>query len=99
MIQITGTIRLREDADDSIIAALVTMIEASRAEDGCLDYSFARDLCDPKVLVLFERWRDEGALAEHGRSAHMAEFQKVMAANPPAAHDIRKYFTDEGAPL
>ena len=99
MIQINGTIRLNAHADDSTIAALVTMIEASRAEDGCLDYSFARDMCDPNVLVLFERWRDEAALAEHGKSAHMAAFQKVMAANPPASREIRKYRTDDGSPL
>lgn len=43
MIQFNGTIRLSEGADESAMAALVTMMEASRAEDGCLDYTFARD--------------------------------------------------------
>ena len=32
-------------------------------------------------------------------SAHMAEFQKVMADNPAASRDIRIYETDEGNPL
>jgi hypothetical protein len=29
----------------------------------------------------------------------MAEFQKVMAANPPVGRDLRIYNTDEGNPL
>lgn len=49
--------------------------------------------------MLFERWRDAQALAAHGKSAHMTEFQMVMAANPPAARNIRMYQTDEGTPL
>ncbi len=99
MIQINGTITLAEDADEDVLDAVVKMVRASRAEDGCLDYSFARDLADPRVLVLFERWRDREALAAHGASSHMAEFQKVMAANPPQARALRLYETDEGQPL
>lgn len=99
MIQINGTITMGENFNEETIAAVVAMMQASRAEDGCLDYTFARDLADPNTLVLFERWRDREALAAHGASAHMAEFQKVLAANPPEARELRIYETDEGAPL
>ena len=51
------------------------------------------------MLIIYERWRDRDALAAHGQSAHMAEFQKVMAANPPVGRDLRIYETDDGAPL
>ena len=99
MIQINGTITMGENFNEETIAAVVAMMQASRAEDGCLDYTFARDLADPNTLVLFERWRDREALAAHGASAHMAEFQKVLAANPPEARELRIYETDEGLPL
>ncbi|QPC99620.1 MULTISPECIES: putative quinol monooxygenase [Qipengyuania] len=99
MIQINGTIKLAGDAGQDVIDAVVAMVRASRAEDGCYDYTFARDLADPDTLILFERWRDREALAAHGASAHMKEFQKVMAANPPVARDLRMYETDEGQPL
>lgn len=99
MIQINGTIKLGRTIDATMQKSLVEMVRASRAEDGCLDYSFARDLADPDMLVLFERWRDRAALDAHGQSSHMAEFQKVMAANPPASRDLRIYETDEGQPL
>ena len=99
MIQINGTIKLGRTMDAATQDAIVAMVRASRAEDGCLDYTFARDLADPDTLVLFERWRDRDALAAHGASAHMAEFQKIMAANPPASRELRIYETDDGQPL
>ena len=99
MIQINGTIKLGTTIDAATQKAIVEMVRASRAEDGCLDYTFARNLADPDTLVLFERWRDRSALEAHMQSAHMAEFQAVMAANPPASRDIRIYETDDGAPL
>lgn len=102
MIQINGTITLAPGAlanAGETMQAIRSMVEASRAEDGCLDYTFAQDLTDPDMLVIFERWRDAAALAAHGQSAHMAEFRKVMAANPPIAQNLRMYETDEGQPL
>ena len=99
MIQINGTIKLGRTIDAATRKAIVEMVRKSRAEDGCLDYAFATDLADPDTLVLFERWRDKDALDAHGKSAHMAEFQQVMAANPPASRELRMYETDEGQPL
>lgn len=99
MIQINGTIKLGKPMDAATRKAMVEMVRASRAEDGCLDYAFAQDLADPDTLILFERWRDRDALAAHGQSAHMAEFRGVMAANPPVSREIRVYETDEGEPL
>ena len=99
MVQINGTIKLGRTIDAATHKAIVEMVRASRAEDGCLDYAFATDLADPDTLVLFESWRDQAALDAHGKSAHMAEFQKVMADNPHASRDIRIYETDEGNPL
>lgn len=102
MIQINGTIQLAPGTvanNPETVEAIKAMVAASRAEDGCFTYTFAQDLSDPDVLIIYERWRDREALAAHGASAHMAEFQKVMAANPPVGRDLRIYETDEGNPL
>ena len=99
MIQINGMIKLGRPLDAATRKALVEMVRASRAEDGCIDYSFASDLADPDTLVLFERWRDQQALDAHGKSAHMEQFRQVMAANPPEKRDRRMYQTDDGQPL
>lgn len=102
MIQINGTIQLAPGTvanNPETVEAIKAMVAASRAEDGCYTYTFAQDLSDPDVVIIYERWRDREALAAHGASAHMAAFQKVMAANPPVGRDLRMYETDDGAPL
>ena len=99
MIQINGTIRLGRSIDAATRKAIVEMVRASRAEEGCIDYAFASDLADRDTLILFERWRDQAALDAHGKSDHMAAFQEFMGANPPEASDLRIYDTDEGQPL
>lgn len=102
MIQINGTIKLAPGTvanSPDTVAAIIEMVTKSRAEDGCIDYTFAQDLADPDTLIIYERWRDGEALAAHGKSAHMAEFQKVMAANPPLGRDLRMYETDDGNPI
>ncbi len=92
MIRINGTIELRRMIDALMQKSLVEMVRASRTEEGCLDYSFARHSADPDTPALFER----AALDAHGQSAHIAEFQKIMAVNPPASRDLRVYEIDEG---
>ncbi|NNC59196.1 MAG: antibiotic biosynthesis monooxygenase [Erythrobacter sp.] len=102
MIQINGTITLSPGTvanNPDTVEAIRTMVQASRAEDGCIDYTFAQDLTDPDTLIVYERWRDQSALAAHGASSHMAEFQKVMAANPPVGRNLRIYETGDGKPL
>jgi len=99
MIQVNGTIKVA-DIDEATMAALHTMISASRAEDGCLDYSYARCLVDPDTLVIYERWRDQDALTAHFQSQHMADFRAAIGASGViTARDIRRYETDEGQPL
>ena len=102
MIQINGTIKLAPGtvaSSPETVDAIVEMVKASRAEEGCLDYTFAQDLSDPDTLIIYERWRDQDALTAHFNSPHMAAFQQVMAENPPVSRDLRRYETDEGQPL
>ncbi|MXP30069.1 antibiotic biosynthesis monooxygenase [Porphyrobacter algicida] len=99
MIQINGTIRIDRDKLDDAREALVTMMEKSRAEDGCLMYTFAQDLSDPQVLLLCERWRDGAALDAHGKSEHMQAFREVLKANSPISSELTIFNTDDGKPL
>lgn len=100
MIQLNGTVRMAETVDEATMTELLTMVAKSRAEDGCLDYAYARDLTDPQVMVVFERWRDRAALDAHFQSTHMAEFRAALnAGGAILARDIRLYATDEGSPL
>ncbi len=96
MIQINGTLKLAPETLSKGREAIVAMVRASRAEDGCIEYGFAQDLTDPDVLYLVERWRDRAALDAHSASPHMAQFKRAMAANPATERDLRIFETDDG---
>jgi quinol monooxygenase YgiN len=51
------------------------MLAASRAEDGCLTYSYAEDVAEPGLIRVFEAWRDQAAIQAHFQAPHMAEWR------------------------
>ncbi|MEA3389484.1 putative quinol monooxygenase [Sphingobium sp. CCH11-B1] len=80
MLMILGTFRLPADKMDAGRPAMTRMVEASRAEDGCVEYVFAEDVADPGLIHVKERWVDQAALDRHNAAAHMAEWRAAGAA-------------------
>ncbi len=99
MLIVLAQAKLGEGALEDGRAALTAMIEASRAESGCISYAYAQDILDPAVLHITEKWRDEAALAEHFATPHMAAFQKALGELDLEILELRKYQADDGAPL
>ena len=75
MLLITGTVRLPPERLADARPAMRAMIEASRAEDGCLGYSYAEDVLEPGLIRVTEMWRDQAALDAHFRSDHIAAWR------------------------
>ena len=75
MLVIIGTIRIPAGSLESARPAMAAMIEASRAEAGCLEYSYAEDVIDPGLIHVKERWSDQNALDAHFKSAHLAKWR------------------------
>lgn len=59
--------------------AIQAMIEASRAEDGCILYAFAEDVLQPGVIRISEKWESWDALKAHGATDHMATWRAALA--------------------
>ena len=79
MIVITGSIRIPADKLVEARAPLRALIEATRAEDGCLAYSFGEDVLDPGLMVAAEAWRDGAALGAHLNTPHFAAWRDLGA--------------------
>lgn len=67
--------QVKEGQLGAVLELLPPVVRASRAEAGNLFYQVHQDTTDPSVLVLFEGYADEGALAEHRSSEH---FQGIV---------------------
>jgi quinol monooxygenase YgiN len=67
------------------------MIEASRAEPGCVGYDYAFDLLEPDLMRVRELWKDEQALKAHFVKPHMATFLKALRALRPRSLTVKCY--------
>ncbi|MFP5450033.1 MAG: putative quinol monooxygenase [Alphaproteobacteria bacterium] len=72
---IAGTIRVPPERLDAFRPHMIAMLEASRAEDGCLVYSYAEDVAEPGLIRVFEAWRDQAALDAHFQTPHLAAWR------------------------
>lgn len=91
MIFVEGWVRLPPGAIDDFLPAAEAQIRASRAETGCLDYAYARDLLEPNTLRIAERWQDEAALQAHFQTAHTAAFNKILSTLAMEAASLHVY--------
>lgn len=98
MIIIQGHARFAPGTAANHLDALRTMVEATRAEEGCLLYAFAFDAVDPDVMHITERWETAEALAAHGKSDHMRAFGKAIAAAAPLEITFERYATEGPMP-
>jgi quinol monooxygenase YgiN len=75
MLLISGTIRLPPENLSTALPAMRRMVDASRMEEGCREYSYADDLFDPGLIHVKELWADQAALDRHFASTHIAQWR------------------------
>ncbi len=99
MIIVNGHLKIPVASQDRALDSMKALITATRAEDGCIRYAFARDLLDPEIVHVSEAWESAAALKAHGQAPHMAAFGKVAATLGIMERDIKMHEADEGVPL
>lgn len=99
MVIVEGWVRSTPESLERLREAAVAMIAATRAEDGCLEYSYAADLAEPGMLRVIERWRDEAALQAHFATPHMQTFAAAMAQAEISAMLVKAYAAEEARTL
>lgn len=99
MVIVMGTVKLAPDKLAGAKSAMQRMVEASRAEPGCIAYAYAQDLLDPGTIHVAEQWRDRAALAAHFATPHMAEWRGVMGQLGLTGRDLKVFESDEGSPI
>ena len=72
---VAGTVRVPPENLERFKPHMQAMLTASRAEDGCQEYSYAVDVAEPGLVRVFEAWRDQAALDAHFKTPHMATWR------------------------
>ena len=74
-IAVIGEFRLPAGTFDDARPVMRTMLEATRAEEGCISYAFAQDVLEPDLVRVSEVWESIEHLGAHAATAHMAEWR------------------------
>jgi quinol monooxygenase YgiN len=64
---------------DALRTALLTMIEPSRAEPGCVQYTLHEDTAEPGHFYFYEVWKDAAAFEFHTQTPHFKAFGPKVA--------------------
>lgn len=99
MIVVMGTFRVAQEHIEALLPLARKVAEETRAEQGCIQYSYAQDIADPALFHVAECWTDRPALAAHFSSAHMAEWIAARAGLGFYNRNIRLYESNAGEAL
>jgi len=95
MLLIVGTVRLPAHNMEAARPIMKRMTEASRAEEGCVEYGYAEDVLVPGVIHVKELWADQEALDGHFASAHIAEWRAAWPSLGIGDRNLRVYEVGE----
>ncbi|MDJ0920261.1 MAG: antibiotic biosynthesis monooxygenase [Henriciella sp.] len=96
MIVVEGYVRMQHAGDfERVRGAATAQIEASRAEGGCIDYTYAIDVLDPHIMRVLERWDSWETLEAHFKMSHMEPWRAALKdvkflERSLRAHEVRE---------
>lgn len=78
MVIVAGVFTFDPGQCEAYLASRMDLMRVSRAEQGCIEYTFSADPLDPGRVVLFEKWETQEDL-----DAHLAAIPAPSAASAP----------------
>lgn len=91
MIYVIATLTARPDTVDATRDALASLIEPTRAENGCLGYTLTQSADRPEVFVTVEQWESQDAADAHMTTPHVQAALAAAGSLLGAAPDIQSY--------
>ena len=91
MIVVIGYITIDPSKRDEVVAGISTLVEATRAEEGNIDYRYSDDLFVENRINITEEWQDQAAVDLHMGTPHMADFLTIMGTSLGGPVEITSY--------
>lgn len=74
-IVINAILKAKEGKSEQLKDTLLKVIEPSRNEAGCIEYTLHTSLDDNNIFVFYEIWNDDEALQQHLQSPHYQAYR------------------------
>lgn len=88
---VAGTVRVPPANVAAFRPHMQSMIAASRTEDGCEAYDYAKDVVERGLVHVFEVWRDRAALEAHFKTVHTAAWRDAWPAFEVSDRRLKLY--------
>ena len=85
-IVLVARLKVKDDKVEDAKRAALALVDASRAEAGCINYDIHQAIDDETVFIWHETWANKAALDEHFEKPYFHEFfatVQEIAAEPP----------------
>jgi len=73
-LTIVARIQAKADKLELVKAALLKLIEPTRAEEGCLQYDLHQDNVNPEIFVFYENWASRELWQTHMNNDHLKAY-------------------------
>lgn len=95
---IAGRVPIKPEEAELATNALEALVVATRAEEGCREYTMGLDLADPSLVRIFEVWESDEALASHARSAHVDAWRAIAPRVVAGPLELMRYVIESAGP-
>lgn len=75
MIKVVANFFIQDNKINEFIELCKELVEMSRKENGCINYSLYQDNQNSKALTIIEQWETKESLDNHSKSKH---FTKII---------------------
>ncbi|MBD7963554.1 putative quinol monooxygenase [Fictibacillus norfolkensis] len=91
MIIIHAGLTVQKEKEEAFLTEVKTLIEASRAESGNIQYDLKKDTEKEATYMMVEVWENQEAVQNHNTSEHFVAFGKKAQSFMAAPTDVKVY--------
>jgi len=73
-LTVLARIKAKAGREEEVLREIMSLIEPTRSEDGCITYDLHRAQDDPALFCLYENWRSRRDLDEHLATPYLQAF-------------------------
>lgn len=98
-VVVIGQFRFPPERMDEARPIMRKVMDATRAEAGCIEYNYGEDVLDPGLIRVSEVWESRAHLDAHMQTPHMATWQQERAALGLTGRVISVFEAQAAGPL
>ena len=91
LLTVVAEMQAKPGKEDELRTVLLSLIEPTRKEEGCVQYNLHEHKSQPGRFVFYENWASEETLAKHSFSDHLKVFRLAAGDLLEAPPSVQPY--------